>query len=285
MKLTQLLQAHQQELVVTPAHERWLIANPNAEYSQEAKDFLAAQIGKPDRVRTNSFSPSSAGTCLRRRQFEYLGLPRRPFKTSTIQILHNGTWTHLRWQAAGLSAGWLDQAEVPVAYPRLMMKGTMDGRLVNGQGLEVKSINSNGFRRVMKYGPKREHLHQVTSYSIASGIDDWVVLYEDKDTNEYREFLFTPDNQGLSQVEHEYERLVIETTAGQLIEMKDECWAKQGSEYLQCPFRDVCPLQQTWDQACESSEQMTTPVLPSGSTNAASSSRLRVLPTSSSPSE
>jgi hypothetical protein len=283
VKLTQLLQAHQQELVVTPAHERWLIANPNAEYSDDAKAFLAEQIGKPDRVRSGSFSPSSAGTCLRRRQFEYLGLPRRPFKTSTIQIFHNGTWTHLRWQAAGLSAGWLDQAEVPVAHPKLMMKGTMDGRLVNGQGLEIKSINSNGFRNVMKYGPKREHLYQVTSYSIASGIEDWVVLYEDKDTNEYREFRFSPDNQGLTKVLHEYERLVIETTGNRLIEMKDECWAKQGSEYLQCPFRDVCPLMKSWDQACESSAPGTTPALPSGSTTKVRSLRLRL--TSSSPSE
>lgn len=271
MKLTQLLQAHQGGLTITPVHERWLADNPNPSYSPQAKQFLADQIGKPDRVRTGSFSPSSAGKCLRRRQFELLGLPRRPFRTSLIQVLHNGTWVHLRWQAAGLSAGWLDEAEVPVAYPELMMKGTMDGRLTTGQGLEIKSINSNGFRYVMKKGPKREHQHQITSYALASGITDWVVLYEDKDTNEYREFNFTPDKEGLGTVRTEYEKLVGATIHNKLIEMKDECWAKQGSEYLQCPFRDVCPLMKSWDQACESSEQ--------------TKSTLRIRPTSSLPSE
>lgn len=288
MKLTQLLQAHQGGLVVTPVHEKWLAANPNAEYSPEAKSFLADQIGKPDRVRTNSLSPSSAGKCLRRRQFEYLGLPRRAFRTSLIQVLHNGTWVHLRWQAAGLTAGWLDEAEVPVIYRELMMVGTMDGRLIEGQGLEIKSINSNGFRNVMKYGPKREHLHQVTSYALASEILDWVVLYEDKDTNEYKEFKFTPDREGLSAVRHEYEKLVMAIVERSLIEMKDECWAKQGSEYLQCPFRDICPLMKSWDQACESVEQSeeTTPTASSESEKTVtSSSGLRLRLTSSSHSE
>jgi hypothetical protein len=274
VKLTQLLAAHQQNLVITPVHEKWLAEFPNAQYNDKAKEFLSEQIGKPDRVRTGSFSPSSAGKCLRRRQFEFLGLPRRPFRTSLIQILHNGTWVHLRWQAAGLTAGWLDEAEVGVKYDELMMKGTMDGRLVNGRGLEIKSINSNGFRAVMKHGPKREHQHQITSYALASRIKDWVVLYEDKDTNEYREFLFTPSQEGLDQVRGEYEKLVSATLRGQLIDMKDECWAKQGSEYIQCPFRDVCPLMKSWNQACESSESQSGP-----------KSTLRVLPTSSSPSE
>lgn len=278
MKLTQLLQAHQQQLVVTPVHEKWLAANPNAHYSPKAKAFLADQIGKPDRVRTGSFSPSSAGKCLRRRQFEFLGLPRRPFRTSLIQVLHNGTWVHLRWQAAGLSAGWLSEAEVGVELADLWMRGTMDGRLVDGRGLEIKSINSNGFRYVMKSGPKREHLHQVTSYSLASGIKDWVVLYEDKDTNEYREFLFTPDTEGLLAVQREYEKLVEALANKRLIEMKDECWAKQGSEYLQCPFRDICPRMKSWEEACVSSESQ-------NQVERSPRTRLRVLPTSSSPNE
>lgn len=271
MKLTQLLQAHQQELPISPVHERWLADNPNPEYSPEAKEFLAKQIGKPDRVRTGSFSPSSAGKCLRRRQFEYLGLPRKPFRTSLIQVLHNGTWVHLRWQAAGLTAGWLAEAEVGVEYEDLGMKGTMDGRLPDGRGLEIKSINSNGFRYVMSKGPKREHLHQITSYALASGIKDWVVLYEDKDTNEYKEFLFTPDEVGLDLVWGEYEKLMLAVSQGRLIEMKDECWAKKGNEYLQCPFREICPTMKDWGQACGSCE--------------VPKSKLQVLPTSSSPSE
>lgn len=287
MKLTQLLQAHQGGLTITPVHEKWLAKNPNPEYSEEAKAFLNDQIGKPDRVRTGSFSPSSAGKCLRRRQFEFLGLPRRAFRTSLIQVLHNGTWTHLRWQAAGLSAGWLKKAEVPTAYPALMMQGTMDGQLVNGLGLEIKSINSNGFRYVMKHGPKREHLHQVTSYALASSIVDWAILYEDKDTNEYREFSFHPDSEGLDQVAREYEKLVEHTQAGELIEMKDECWAKQGSEYLQCPFRDICPRMKSWEEACVSGESQISNSPLEGSSRLANQSRTRlhIRPTSSSPSE
>lgn len=272
MKLTQLLEAHKNELTITPRHEAWLAANPNASYSDEAKQFLAAELGKPQRDRTKSFSASGAGSCMRARQFQFLGLPQRPYRTSLIQVFHNGTYVHLRWQAAGLSEGWLKAAEVPLDSPEFMLKGTMDGLTYKDQGLEIKSINSNGFRNVMAHGPKRAHLYQITSYILAGGPKDWVVLYEDKDTNEYKEFNFTPDDKLQYAVRHEQELLVEKTQDNYLVDLKDECWAKQGTEYLQCPFRDICPLMKNWKQAEEQG-------------CASSGRRLQLRPTSSSPSE
>lgn len=258
MKLNQLLQAHQNQLTITPRHEAWLAANPNASYSDEAKAFLAEELGKPQRDRTKSFSASGAGSCMRKRQFEFLGLPRRPFRTSLIQVFHNGTFAHLRWQAAGLSEGWLKAAEVPVVRSEYMLKGTMDGITFNDRGLEIKTINSNGFRGIMQYGGKREHLYQIASYVLAGGPDQWVLLYEDKDTNEYKEINFTPDADLLKRVIIEQTKLVEATAQERLIPMKDECWAKQGTEYLQCQFRDICPTMKSWEQAeeagCTSSE-------------------------------
>jgi hypothetical protein len=273
MKLAQLLDAHKNELAITPRHERWLAQNPNATYSDDAKAFLAEELGKPQRDRTKSFSASGAGTCMRKRQFEFLGLPRRPFRTSLIQVFHNGTYVHLRWQAAGLTEGWLKQAEVPVEAPHRLLKGTMDGVLFNDAGLEIKSINSNGFRNVMQHGGKREHLYQIASYVLADGPPNWVLLYEDKDTNEYKEINFTPPAELIIKVATEQDKLVDATMHEQLVEMKDECWAKKGTEYIQCQFRDICPLMKSWTQAkeagCESSEPRT----------------LRLRPTSSLPSE
>lgn len=270
MKLSQLLQAHSDDLVISPRHEAWLAQNPNASYTDKAKAFMAEEIGKPQRVRTGSFSASSAGYCSRRRQFEFLGMPRRPYRNSLLQVFHNGTYVHLRWQMAGLSEGWMTQAEVPVENTDLLLKGTMDGLLYDFRGLEIKSINSNGFRNIMQYGPKREHQYQVAAYVLSGAPADWVFLYEDKDTNEYKEFVFTPDKDAMERVRVEQEKLAEMTVSHKLAEIKDDCWAKQGTEYIQCPFRDVCLGTKSWDHA---SQQV------SGS----SGRKLRLRPTSSSP--
>ena len=44
----------------TARHEAWLAENPNPTYSPRAKEFLATEIGKKQRDRTQSFSASSA---------------------------------------------------------------------------------------------------------------------------------------------------------------------------------------------------------------------------------
>lgn len=274
MKLAQLLSAHKNELTITPRHEAWLAANPNPSYSDKAKQFMAREIGKPQRDRTKTFSASGAGMCMRRRQFEFLGVTKgkRKLRTSLIQVFHNGTYMHLRWQMAGLSEGWMTEAEVPVANSLLMLTGTMDGMSYKATGIELKSINSNGFRNIMAHGPKRDHLYQIASYVLAGAPQDWSILYEDKDTQEYKEFSFTPDDKLVWAVKREQELLVEHTEGLSLVEMKDECWAKRGTEYIQCPFRDICPLMTSWEQTkaegCESSGR-----------------RLQLHPTSSSPSE
>jgi len=274
VKLGQLMQAHQSELVVTPRHEAWLAKNANASYSDEAKEFMAGEIGKPQRDRTKTFSASGAGVCPRRRQFEYLGITegKRPIKTSLAQIFHNGTFMHLRWQMAGLTDGWMVKAEVPVVNPDLMLSGTLDGLSYKGTGIELKSINSNGFRNIMQHGPKRLHVYQTASYTLSGAPNEFSIIYECKDTQEYKEFIHTIKPEALEMVRHEQEVLAHKTGMKELFPMKDECWAKQGTEYIQCPFRDICHKQRDWETA----EQW-------DSTCASSGRVLRLRPTSSLP--
>lgn len=277
MKLGQLVQSYHNELVVTPQHEKWLRGHPNPEYSDAAKAFLAEQIGKPDRDRTKSFSASGQGLCPRRRQFEYLGLPKRAYTTKLIQVFHNGTYMHLRWQMAGISARWIYQAEYPAKRPALLMKGTLDALLRGGGGLELKSINSNGFRRVNQYGPLSKHLAQMDAYMLMTDIPWFSLIYEDKDTQEYREWIVHRDEKRLGVVRDTQAKLVADTVNGRLNEIKDLCWAKEGTEYLGCPFREICPTIGSWQQAQEAAACESSQPVPQ-----AEQSKLRVLPTSSS---
>ena len=49
-----------------------------------------------------------------RQEFTWLGWCEMAPSPKTAQIFHNGNFMHLRWQMAGLTAGWLKDAEVPV---------------------------------------------------------------------------------------------------------------------------------------------------------------------------
>jgi hypothetical protein len=254
VKLSKLIASIKAELPVTPRHEKWLNENPNAEYSPEAKSFLAYEIGKKQRDRSAAFSASGATTCPRRRLLSFLGLPEdTKFNSRTISIFHNGTYMHLRWQMAGISAGWLAQPEVFATQPTYRIKGSLDGILDTGEGLELKSINSNGFNWIMgAEKPKAAHLGQVGSYFVMlPDIEAFSVIYENKDTQDYKEFLIRRSPEVVKPALEELTRLNEHVENQTFPEVKDLCWAKQGSEYLQCPFKEVCPTIATWTQATE----------------------------------
>src|SRR3954462_2316733 len=96
-------------LVVSPRHEQWLQVNSDPIYSDEALAFGAKvliDMGRP-RDRRGTISASSAGSCRRKQQFTFLGLPELPPTPKLAQIFQNGTFMHIRWQMAGLTEGWL----------------------------------------------------------------------------------------------------------------------------------------------------------------------------------
>lgn len=253
MKLGKLIAAIKTDLPVTPRHEAWLASNATPTYSAGAKSFLAAEIGKEQRDRTRSFSASSAGSCHRRRVLAWLGVPEsRGPSSRLVSIFHNGTYMHLRWQLAGLSAGWLAAPEVFAGNAHLNLKGTLDGVLDTGEGLELKSINSYGFSYLMSAGkPKAAHVYQITAYFLMTEIERFSVIYENKDTQDYREFVVTRKDAPVAQAIEEFERLNYAVDFEELPEVKDACWAGEGTEYLQCPFRDNCPTIRSWSHAQE----------------------------------
>lgn len=204
------------------------------------RDALVEIMTRPERVRTDSFSASSAGSCLRHRQFEHAGLKKPELDFRTANIFANGDFFHLRVQVAGLIGGWLLQAEESVEIPHLKMKGTMDGRLEWGSILEAKSINSNGFRSVSSFGAKKDHVYQVHAYMLASGMRQANIVYENKDTQEMKEFVVHADDEVLMAVSREFQELYDSTEAKVLLPMQPDCVKKEGSEYRWCPFAAQC---------------------------------------------
>lgn len=240
-------------LVVSPKHEKWMETNSNPVYSQRALDFGAwalEQQANP-RDRRGTISASSLGSCRRRQQFTFLGMPELPPSTKLAGVFQNGTFMHIRWQMAGLTAGWMDNAEVPVGTNPYDLSGTQDGTTTNGEVIELKSTNSNQFNRIMSFGPIEGHTFQVGTYVLVTGAERGVILYENKDTQDYKEFVYDRDELPLQEIKEIAFGVWEKLDAKELAEPLDECEAKTGYRYSGCPFRDNCLKMKSWQQAEE----------------------------------
>jgi len=118
MKFSEVVKNNAPDLVVSRRHEEWLARNANPVYSDRALDFAAHQLAVLPRVRKGTISASSLGGCKRKQQFEYIGMPQLPMDTKGALKVQNGMFMHLRWQMAGLTEGWLLEAEEPVPAAR-----------------------------------------------------------------------------------------------------------------------------------------------------------------------
>lgn len=238
VKLADVAKSQRGEYWVTSRYYEFIQNQRNIEAERDA---LQTIMTRPPRVRINTFSASGAGRCLRERQLAFMGIKRMPNDEKSANIFANGDYVHLRYQVAGLVGGWLEQAEVPAFLPEYQLSGTLDGMLINGHGLEVKSINDRGFTEIATFGPKHDHLFQTHSYMLAKQLDTFHIVYENKNTNQVKEFLIHRDEKLIDQIVRELEELNSATAAGVLLPMQPNCVLQTGSQYSWCQYRKSCP--------------------------------------------
>lgn len=258
MKFGELMKVHKPDLVISKRYDAWVQRNSNPVYSEEALTFgreqLAAQASPRDRRGT--VSASSSGKCMRRQQFTYLGMPEMAFSAKTSAILQNGTFMHIRWQMAGLTEGFLVEAEVPVPKNNsLRLSGTMDGIAYDGSIVEFKSANSGSFGRVVTFNePLHGHDIQLGTYMMVTGAEKGCLVYENKDTQEYKEIVITADEVQTVMIERKLEAMWQQITIEQLAEPLSAAYENK-APCSTCPFRDNCLKAKSWDHAKEIAEE------------------------------
>jgi hypothetical protein len=247
MKFSETVKNADPDLVVSRQHDAWLESNDHPVYSPRALVFAREQLVARARNRTGTLSASSLGECPRYQQFVFLGMPQLPPDQKNAMKMHNGMFMHLRWQMAGLSAGWLAQAEVPVGENEFGLMGTMDGICYEESVLELKSINANGFSRVQTFGPLIPHLYQMATYLLCTERRKGVFVYECKDNQEYKEVVLGRDQLPIDEVVIAARLLRAEIAARRLYEPLNDCIDRKGWKYSSCPFRDRCLGIHTWE--------------------------------------
>lgn len=244
MRFSEVAKRNDPELVVSRRHEEWLSHNANPIYTDRAVSFARDQLFMLPRERKGTVSASSLGSCGRKQQFEFLGMPQLPMDTKGAMKVQNGMFMHLRWQMEGLTEGWLLEAEVPVSG--FGLRGTMDGLLYDDSVLELKSINSHGFSSLRTFGPPHEHMIQMASYLLCSRREKGVFIYENKDTQEYTEIVYTADQLPTREAYELNVEIRNKNAAQTLYEPLNDCIDQIGWRYNSCPYRDRCLQIKTW---------------------------------------
>ena len=191
--------------IITPQLSLWLAKHGDPVFRKDVADALYKQITTPPRVRKSSFSASSAGKCPRAQVLAYLGMPQRGEPDSRMGLLYlHGHFIHLMLQAVCLESGILDSMEYRLSWPKKYHMGTMDGvgtvpddhprKDWRGQEFiaEFKGINSFGYDYAIKNDlPSEDYKKQVAKYMLISGIDLVVLLYMNKNTSFWHEWVYT----------------------------------------------------------------------------------------------
>ena len=247
-------------------------------------EFLANLAAKPRQSdRSGSLRGSSIDRCMRAQAFQYLGTPtyqHGDFDSRQALIYSDGQFRHIRWQCMFLAAqdyitptGVLrsfqpeykvkEVARVPLPTQNLGgvdLEGHVDGVLgfvrpdmdLNHPGITY-GLEIKGSREIswIMDRPAKEHVRQIATYGVLTGITNWVVLYESKSTQETREHVIDL-NDHKEVTDGVRERITKVAGAIQeesLPDIQSACEGGGTTEFYDCAWHHVCLGCQDWGQA------------------------------------
>lgn len=261
------LQAADPNLLLLPKINEYLLAHGGQKFTQEAMERVWQELTKPGRNRARSFSASSAGTCLRRQEFTYLGYPQKGHMPSQQIIFDIGTWTHAQIQAMLLSANLIDDIEVPLEWPKMHAMGSMDAQghvwwepanpAWKDQDFicEFKTVGAHQWEKKIELGrPSDDHLAQIHRYFLVSGVRLCSYILIDKGGQGNQglvEFVVECDDDLLEASKQELEDLNEARENEKLHDLLPGCKIGTGRTYAYCPFRGkdgVCKTTTEWKE-------------------------------------
>lgn len=211
----------------------------------------AAEQESNERAR-GCIHPSELHKCVRAQVYHIIGAPENnesgAIDPKLARIFDNGHSVHARYQKyftdMGITAKIIDGktstgVEVGLGIKELNVKGHADGILDMGEliVIEIKSINERGFRELLKAKP--EHIRQTMLYMLKFKIKKGIVLYENKNTQETKEFLVIWDDKIIKELETRCATINYALINKQL-PIREMCELPTDSAAKYCPYSRVC---------------------------------------------
>jgi len=134
------------------------------------------------------FYITDAGKCPRSVYFQFKKIPKKPMDARVMRVFEHGDHTHLRIISSLFSLGLVKATEIDIPnkefiHGRADVIITIDGE---PYVVEIKSMNSSSFSRLE--APDPDHYKQIQMYLYFFNIKKGIVLYENKNTQELKEF-------------------------------------------------------------------------------------------------
>jgi CRISPR-associated protein Cas4 len=148
-------------------------------------NFYLSQQTEKER---SHFYISEAGKCARAIYFTWKKLPKKAKEARILRIMDHGDYTHMRIMSVLFSLGLVKATEITIPAQEII-HGRADAIVnINDEPwvVEIKSINSYGFQKLER--PKKEHVCQIQLYLHYFKIKKGVLIYENKDNQDLREF-------------------------------------------------------------------------------------------------
>lgn len=135
----------------------------------------------------------------------------------------------------------------------VMIAGHIDGVLIDGEDeyiLDIKSINTRGFKEVQGGETRPDYVAQVQAYMHATGILRAILWFYNKDTSQRHAVVVNYDSREVGDVRSRFSQ-VLSSTPGNLPDREYKPQAEMsrgkmtGREYLPwqcsyCPFTEMC---------------------------------------------
>jgi hypothetical protein len=193
------------------------------------------------------FRPSMLGdVCTRRQLLSYHGAEQADPELDLTQLFSEGTWKHYQWQVAGLSEGFLTDIETPIHQDDGSKWGQIDGRLRTGGLFELKAVRNNVWQKVVldQRRPKPNHMLQTVATMLRMQVDHASLVYVDRNTGGWFEFVVTEGDPWYVVTRKELERreevLYHHVAAETMPSMLPDCSRGTGSVWADCLFRTSC---------------------------------------------
>jgi len=200
---------------------------------EKIDDFYTSKQKDRDK---EHFYITDAGKCPRSIYFQFKKIPKKPMDGRVLRIMENGDHTHLRITSTLFALGLVKATEVDIPNKELV-HGRADV-IINLDGepavVEIKSINSMAFSKLE--APDPDHYKQIQMYLYFFKIKKGVVLYENKNTQDLKEFIVEYDENTVKDVLEKFHILMEQIKSNIVPSINGVDTWKCGY----CPYADEC---------------------------------------------
>jgi len=255
-RMLDAMSAEENQEPLTAAIERYLIKR-----SHSHRRLRKHRISMIDRPRpAGRISPSGIGGCKRQAVFKFTGVPLKIKLDSRLELIfEDGNWRHHKWQALfhdmqrvlGRRHFRVVSIEARSVYPDLFIAGHLDAHLViEGEHyiIDIKGINSFGYKRVVleTQAPMEHHTEQLIAYMKAKKVKRGIILYDNKDNQQYKCFRFNYSEEVWAKVVEWCDSVITSLENERLPPKHPDCNAGV-FKYEHCGWRYLCYGRKTND--------------------------------------